>query len=322
MTEQFMTEQFKAEQFKAEQFKADRSRTGQQTPGQPPTGSGADNETETVREFDVAGPVRLVLQAYSGDSTIETGPDGRVRVEAHSTVGRELLDQVQISLDGGVLRVSAPRTRRSWFTSSHDVDFRVLLPVGSGVDAQTASGELTLIGDLGELDLRTASGDIAVDAGRSLHIRAASGDLRVGNIAGDGRVSTASGDIEIGNLGGRAQVQSASGDVRLGEVTGDVEASTASGDIRIDGVGGQLRANSVSGGIEVGVVRGGRAQVNTSSGDLELGVPDGVAAWLDLTTASGEVRTDLEDSGEPGPDTPVVEIRAVSASGDIRIRRA
>lgn len=288
----------------------------------PVSGSTIDEEDLSIREFDVRGTVRLIVEAHSGEVSVDAGAAGRVRVEAHSSAGRELLDRVRITQDGDVVRVIAPRGQRKWFSSGDDVSFRIVVPAGSAVEASTASGELTTVGDLGDLDVRTASGEISVDSAATLRIRAASGDSRVAAVTGDCRVSSASGDVEVGEVGGRVLVETASGDVTIGEVGRDVEVSTASGDIEVATAGGQLRASSVSGDVRVGAVHGARAQVNSASGDLEIGVPAGVAAWLDLTSASGDVRTDLTDAGEPEKDTPVLEIRAVTASGDIHIRRS
>lgn len=281
-----------------------------------------DSDTALNRRFDVDRPVRVEIANHSGGVVVEAGPAGTVEVGAASPAGRELLDRVEIVLDGDVLRVSAPRGRRRWFGSSEDVSFRVVVPERSAVSAESESGELTLRGVLGDLDLRTASGQVRTDSAAVVRATSASGDVRIGVVAGDCRVSTASGDVEVAGCGGRFQVQAASGDVRVGTVTGALEVSTASGGLVAAEVGGDVRARTMSGDIRIRHAGGSQVQVTSASGDLEIGVPEGVAAWLDLTSASGEVASELPDVGEPAPGSPTVEIRAATASGDIRIHRA
>jgi hypothetical protein len=47
-----------------------------------------------------------------------------------------------------------------------------------------------------------------------------------------------------------------------------------------------------------------------------------VAAWLDLTTAFGTVRNELDTAEPPTADQDTIEVRARTAFGDITIRRA
>lgn len=284
----------------------------------PPT----TTDSAVQRTFDLDGPVRVDVENHSGDVRVEAGESGRVSVEAASVAGHELLDRVQVALEHGVLRVVAPRGQRRWFGSDQGVGLRITVPAGSAVSAQTESGELELIGKLGDADLRTASGEVSVDAVDGARVRTASGDVRIGTVGGDCRVSTASGDVEVGDGGGRVQVETASGDVELGTVSGEVEVSTASGDVSVADAGAELRGRTLSGDVRIRRAGGSRVQVTSASGDLEIGVPEGVAAWLDLTSASGDVVSELSDAGEPAPGSPTVEIRAVTASGDIRILRA
>ena len=49
---------------------------------------------------------------------------------------------------------------------------------------------------------------------------------------------------------------------------------------------------------------------------------DGLPAWLDLDSASGEVRIALESTHQPPPGEAYVSVRATTASGDIAVYRA
>ena len=68
-----------------------------------------------------------------------------------------------------------------------------------------------------------------------------------------------------------------------------------------------------------------RGQVNATSvsGDVTIGVRRGSKVYLDCNTISGDTSSELElTTDAPAGDGPLVEIRAKTVSGDIRITRA
>ena len=82
-----------------------------------------------------------------------------------------------------------------------------------------------------------------------------------------------------------------------------VQAKSGSGDIAV---------NSTSGSVDL----------RTASGSLTVGVADGLPAWLDLDSGSGQIRIGLDSTHQPPPQAPYVSVRARTASGDIAIHRA
>jgi DUF4097 and DUF4098 domain-containing protein YvlB len=182
---------------------------------------------------------------------------------------------------------------------------------------------------------------LGVPAGLDYAIAAGSADVHIGADAGRVRVSTASGDVTLGRL--RELVcRVASGNVAVDDVEpGPVDVSTGSGDIAIQRVaGGPIRAKSGSGGIRVVILEhaelhagtgsgdiavpmaSGAVDVRSASGSVTVGVADELPAWLDLQSASGQVRMALQPSAEPAPGEPYVTVRARTASGDIAVYRA
>jgi hypothetical protein len=84
-----------------------------------------------------------------------------------------------------------------------------------------------------------------------------------------------------------------------------------------------VTANTVSGDQHHDAVVQGRVAAHSVSGDVVIGVRRGSRAWLDCTTVSGETSSELELTPDaPDGDGPLVEIRAKTVSGDIRITRA
>jgi len=67
----------------------------------------------------------------------------------------------------------------------------------------------------------------------------------------------------------------------------------------------------------------GNVAAHSVSGDVTIGVRRGSKVYLDCNTVSGDTTSELElTTDAPAGDGPLVEIRAKTVSGDIRITRA
>ena len=118
------------------------------------------------------------------------------------------------------------------------------------------------------------------------------------------RSRAAPDDLELGSGGRAVAAKTASGDVTIGTAPADVRLTTASGDISIAAVDeGDVRAKA-------------------ASGDIRAAVRRGTAAWLDVHTVTGRVRSGLESGGEPQPDQRRVRLQLSTVSGDIDLDRA
>jgi DUF4097 and DUF4098 domain-containing protein YvlB len=219
-------------------------------------------------------------------------PSGSVRIEAIET------GETKVELSGPneeEARIEMRRNeivieveRKKLFGSRGDWRLVVTAPNGTEVDAQGASADI---------DCRGRFGDVAVDS--------ASGDVSIGHVDGRFEVNTASGDVEVDFVGDNARVNSASGDVTIGEAQHDVKVRTASGDV-------QLRS----------VVRG-KVDVQSASGDVEVGIRSGSTVYIDASSMSGDMTSELGISDTPpASDGPAVDFRARTMSGDVTVRRA
>jgi hypothetical protein len=79
----------------------------------------------------------------------------------------------------------------------------------------------------------------------------------------------------------------------------------------------------VSGDVRVDSVARGETSLRSVSGDMTVGVAPGATLWMDVSSVSGDTRSDLDPmdaaAGGGGVD---LRIRARSTSGDIRLMRA
>ena len=85
---------------------------------------------------------------------------------------------------------------------------------------------------------------------------------------------------------------------------GDVQVRSANGDIRVDRAGADVDVKTSNGDVRVGEVVRGSVAIGTALGDLDIGIAEGTAAWLEMNTAFGHVRNQLDTASRPGRPTP------------------
>jgi hypothetical protein len=271
-------------------------------------------------EFPAHNPVNLQVRIPSGDVTVSAAATQTATVTLDGDDW--VLAVTRVKFDDGTLSIIVPDqtylsgglgevlgdvlgdifNRRGGGTAQNrarrgadvDVDIRltrhgsvdavVELPEGSSCRVSTASGDVRCTGEYGALDIHSAGGDIGAE-----------------RVSGPVRLESASGDVSVSQAR-EANVKTASGNVEIGCVSGDVQVHTASGNVRIEGASGH------------------RTDVKSASGDISVGVAPGIGVYLDLSSLSGTVSSDLE----PGEETGRAEMRLCcrSISGDVRVSRA
>jgi DUF4097 and DUF4098 domain-containing protein YvlB len=266
------------------------------------------------RTFEVQGPVEIDVRLASGDIEVDPTAEGRVEVEliAHDEESQRLVDDARIELsphgNRPTIVVDVPQKRGfslNLFGRS-GIECRIRCPHDSGLAIRTKSADVSARGTLGGLNVATASGDIDID-----------------RVSGGVNVKSASSDFSAREIGGGVNIQTASGDIDVSVARGPVNVTSVSGDISIGEAYDNVSANSVSGDQDHGAVMQGVVAVHSVSGDVTIAVRRGSKAFLDCTTVSGDTVSELELSSDaPAGDGPLVEIRAKTVSGDIRITRA
>jgi DUF4097 and DUF4098 domain-containing protein YvlB len=263
------------------------------------------------KALDIDGPAQLEIRLASGDIEIDPTLDGRVEVEltAHDEESQRLVDETRIEQNGRQVTIDVPG-RRGGFSFNifgrNGITCRVRCPEGSSVSARTKSADVTARGTIGGLTVQTASGDVSART-----------------ITGGLNVKSASGDIVAEHVGAAVNAQTASGDVSIVSVRGPLNAQSASGDVQIEEAYDNVNATAVSGDLSLGAVMTGEVHAQAVSGDVSIGVRRGSRVFLDCNTLSGDTSSELElTTDAPAGDGPLVEIRAKTVSGDIRITRA
>jgi DUF4097 and DUF4098 domain-containing protein YvlB len=257
-------------------------------------------------EFPGSEPIEIFVDVAGGDVAVSGEPTDATTVTAYSTKrGPDAPvppEELQVSFSAGRLEIVQPKNS-GWLRGRESLDVTVKVPAGSRCTLRTASGDVSCVGELSDLEAKTASGDVTA-----------------ASVSGAAAVSTASGDVWLETVGGAIAVHTASGDVRMRRAGGDVAVTTASGDVRLGVVGGSAGVQTASGDIVIGSIRAGEANVKTVSGDTSVSVARGAEVYLDLSSLTGDISSQLEETG--GGEGVGLRVTCRSVSGDIRISRA
>jgi DUF4097 and DUF4098 domain-containing protein YvlB len=263
----------------------------------------------TTWEFPCPGPATISVSSWASGNVAISGEQTSV-ISVEVTASRpgadisDMLDEIRVAFEDGRLLVKGPKMTGS-FLRRKSLDLTIKAPAGSDCEVATASADVSCVGQLGELTVTTASGDVTLtSASGPVTIRTASGDV-FADRASDVRVDTASGDVQVAHADGETRVKTVSGDVSIADIHGPVSADTVSGDL------------------DIRELSGGHASVNSMSGDVHLTVRTGISVYLNLSSTSGDVRSDLDEvdgEGDAGPGA-TLEIKCRTISGDIRVAK-
>ncbi len=237
------------------------------------------------RSFQVNGSVDLEVLTRSGDITVRGGPAGTVTVHGKIHAGNNWFDWGQRSSNADVQELEKnPPIRQSGNSIRIDyvnyrnisIDYEVIVPENTSVRGHSGSGNQSVEGVKGTVDLE-----------------AGSGDMELSRVTGDLRFQTGSGNIRGRGVSGPVRLKAGSGDIEIEEVgQGDVDARTGSGNITVRGVNGGFRAEAGSGDIRADGKPASLWSIRTGSGNVDLGVPSGASFDVDISSNSGTVTVD------------------------------
>ncbi|EFL18815.1 DUF4097 family beta strand repeat-containing protein [Streptomyces sp. C] len=230
-------------------------------------------------------------------------------------------EQTEVSYANGTLAVRTPKQRNS-LRRPGIVDVTVELPAGSDVDLTGAWAQVLGEGRLGEVRVKTSTGDVRLDATGPLRLTASHGSITVDRVVGPAEITTSSGSMRVGLVDGPGVLKNSHGSTTVGAATGELRVSGAHGDIDVRRAEGSVTATTAHGALRIGEVVRGAVDLETGYGIIEVGVREGTAAWLDVNSGSGQVRNMLTATGAPQDTEDTVRIRARTRHGNIDVLRA
>ncbi|MFD0899696.1 DUF4097 family beta strand repeat-containing protein [Actinomadura sediminis] len=276
-----------------------------------------DTPDEIAAAVETAGGLVRFRAADRADTVVDVRPSDPAR-----EFDVQAAEETRVEFEAGRLSVKTPRyTVRSLVGSPPSVEVTIDLPTGSHVEAKSG-GHFRAEGRLGDTDLDTAAGFVRLQETGRLKVRAAAGEISVQRASGHIEVVSAAAKIRLGEITGTASVKASNGDITIGDVAGDARLVNANGDVLIGRSRAELHAKTAHGSVRIGEAVSGSATLETGFGEVEVGVPEGTAAWLEVSSDYGNVRSELEAADDPGGAAEMVEIRARTRFADILVRRA
>ncbi|MFG3001945.1 DUF4097 domain-containing protein [Streptomyces sp. NPDC048340] len=274
--------------------------------------------------FDTPEPISATARVDAGSIQFTAGDRLDTVVEVRPRDPKKDLDvrtaeQTEVTYAAGLLTVRTPKSNMLGRTGV--VDVTVELPTGSGIDMTGAWVQVLGEGRLGEVRVKTSSGDVRLDTTGPLKLTASHGSITVDRIEGAAEITTSSGSLRVGTVDGAAVLKNSHGTTTVGAATGDLQVSGANGDIDIARAERSVTATTAHGTLRVAEVARGTVQLETSYGAIEVGIRGGTAAWLDVSSGSGQVRNTLATSETPEGTEDTVKIRARTRYGNIDVRR-
>lgn len=177
----------------------------------------------------------------------------------------------------------------------------IVLDTEAGAKVNANSGNITLKGLNGPIDIVSQSGNVTVESIKtpSLTLENRSGDVTVKNVHGAMNVRTASGDLTLSNCSGKS--------ISLESVSGDVILDL------VEPITGSVSVRTVNGESSVGIVDGSDCRVTLST------LRGSVTCGLDL---DDEARADQHITGRLGDGSGTLDISAVNGNITMKLRDA
>ncbi len=266
-----------------------------------------------MTHFATTGHVSLTVSLGSGEVFVAARSEPGVEIDLiplrdNDATRQAIADaRVEMTGSGDGHEIVVQLQKRSGFLAGFGakVGVRVRCPHGSDLDLRSGSADLEATGDLGVVAVKTSSGDVSLERAERLRFAAASGDLRADEVAGPSDCRTASGDVRIRRCGGLLNANLVSGDLSVGAAAAGLSVATVSGDVRFEAAGG------------------GGMRVQSVSGDVRLAIAPGERLYIDASSVSGRMRSELDLGDDPSVEgeEQVHELRVRTVSGDLLILR-
>jgi len=215
------------------------------------------NGRVSVRGVEGVQSASVTVTLRSRGKTLEEAQDRVERIAYHAEqVGQRVsLTYRSSEQDDDVRRYSG-------------VDFDVVVPIDSRVEADTSNGAISIDHIDGTMILDTSNGAIDVYDSK-------------GSLTAD----TSNGRIEVVAFVGELRLDTSNGDVSIDDFAGTVDAETSNGSIHF-----------------TGTPTAGGNRLRTSNGSITVRVPLHASIGFEASTSSGKIRSGLSLTGDTQGD--------------------
>jgi DUF4097 and DUF4098 domain-containing protein YvlB len=225
------------------------------------------------QSIDTTVPVRagsrLELSGQEGNITVATWSRSAIRIETDEDED----SRIEVDEHGGTVSLRAAHRH-----GPSDVSWKLTVPAEMALDLSSQSGDITVDGTRGELNISSVEGKISVRGG-----------------AGFVTLQSVEGDLDLSDAGGRISVTTVDGSVTVRGVRGDLKASAVDGEILLEDIeSSSVEASTVDGEIQFsGAIKdGGRYRLTSHDGDVTVTAPS-INASVIVSTFSGDFDSDF-----------------------------
>ena len=262
--------------------------------------------------FEPTGHVVVKVTLAGGEVTVRASELPGVEVELvplrdNDVTRKAIVDaRVEMVENGARQEVVVNLGKGNGFTTGRGpkVGIHVRCPGGSDLGVRSSSADIEATGTLGSVEAKTASGDVSLEEVGAADVSTASGDVRVRDAEQALSIRTLSGDVSVGHCRGTLSVNVVSGDLSIVEAAAGLHVGTVSGDVRVQAAGG------------------GPMQIGSVSGDVHLAIKPGEHLYIDASSLSGEMSSELGLEDSPPADAHCNELSVRTVSGDVQIVRS
>jgi hypothetical protein len=274
------------------------------------------------RTLQVSGPVDLEVLTHSGDVRVRAGSSGTVQIHGKIFVGNNWLGGHR-DTDVHAIEQNPPIRQEGNnihidYVDAHNIsiDYEITVPADTTVRTRSGSGDQTIEGTRGNVDVQTGSGDVKLASLQGeIRLQTGSGDVQAREVSGSVKGGTGSGDVEIEEMGpGDIDLHTGSGNVTARGIQGSFHGETGSGDVTAEGTqNGSWDIRTGSGNVHVRIPSnaGFDADISTSSGSIDVGAP------IEMTVQGRVGESHKQIHGKARGGGPLLRVR--TGSGDIHI---
>jgi len=262
--------------------------------------AGQTAEFHRTLAVTLAEPVKLTVDLQSGDLEIAYSHDGQVSVSAIAQASGDVeLDEsyfkCALSVEQSGNSVAIRQTAIA--AAPIKIRYRIDVPYRTEVTAANKSGNQTVRGVLGPVDLSSSRGDISVSyVPKAVKVQVETGNIDLQMIGDHVFAKSGRGNITGERLAKGVSAEAGDGDITL-TVVGASEAIVKHGTGRIE-IGGARESvvSSTDGGdVHVKAVPQSDWKLKTRSGAIRIELPPRAAFELDASTDLGRLQLERED---------------------------
>lgn len=297
-------------------------------------------------EPSAQGVTGIVLDNLRGDLSITGADSDTVTLKGRKTIRafnrgqadrRNSQTHVHLDREGNLLivRSDGPVGPIGGLVTT---DLDIVVPRGLKVETRGRSGDLTIDGVDGTVDVSAGRGDLHLDhIGNNVHIESSrSGEIRIANLKGDLDLTGRGTDVQLTNIAGQVTIHGDfAGTLEFhaaalpGELTidlGDLHMSNVVGPVRFNTGTRDVQATDVSNALDLTVNRGDirimtgktpppRIDARSRNGDITVTLPENAAFQLNGSTMQGEVENQFGNALRSSSDGRHASITGQTGNG-------